>query len=267
MTFNVVSDLHCVPSNAENDFGFHTNWYDFEPEKLEPADYLVVAGDMGLFENHVDVIKELQIRTKGKFKDILWILGNHDYWVHEDERWFSYKDEDLTEPCKNHTIDKVDGDVAIIGTTLWTNSCKFSELRYMNDYRRIPAFKPEIKVKRFEEESKWLREKWLEYKGQGKKVVIVTHHNPRGENQLPEMSWEHSEVYTAYWVVNGVLDDIKPDLWICGHIHENFDGVVDGVRFVRHPIGYRWGLYHLDVKKFPKYQAIIDSWYNKVVEV
>ena len=261
MKLNVISDLHCLPSRHENDRGFHTSWFGFEPEKLEPADYLVVAGDMGVFENHVDVIKELRLRTEGKFKDILWIRGNHDYWVDETTDWFAYSDEDLERPTSNKTIDLVDGDVAFVGTTLWTNSCKMSETERMNDYRYIPGFDPALKIQRFSEESNWLRGKWEKYRNEGKKVVLITHHNPRSAEQLPENSWDHADVYTAYWTVNNVLDDVKPDLWICGHIHETFDGDIDGVRFVRHPIGYRWSWYAFAP------QTNKSEWYNKIVEI
>ena len=261
MKLNIISDLHC----STDDDNKVIDWCGFEPEKLEPADYLIVAGDTGYAVNERIIHKELRERTNGKFKDVLTIKGNHSYWVIPNDPRNDVADELAMAP--NDTIDLVDGDVAIIGTTLWTNSCKFSEIRNMNDYNYIPHFTPKLKLERFEEESKWLRGKWLEYKNAGKKVVIVTHHNPRSPDELPEYSYEHSDVYTAYWVVQNVLDDIKPDLWICGHIHENIDCIDDGVRFIRHPIGYRFGWYALDPVEFPAHQEIIDSWYNKIVEV
>ena len=261
MKLNVISDLHCALKTDGS-----IEWYDFEPEKLEPADYLVVAGDSGHALTERRIHAELRKRTKGKFKKVLTIKGNHSYWVFAEEAEDPETADELV-MAPNDKIDLVDGDVAIIGTTLWTNATRFSEVRGMNDYNYIPDFNPEVKEKRFGKESKWLREKWLEYKNAGKKVVIVTHHNPRNPNQLPEYSLEHADVQTAYWVKNGVLDDVKPDVWICGHIHEDFDGEIDGVRFVRHPIGYRFGWYRIDLKKFPEQQSVVDSWYNKVVEV
>lgn len=253
LRINVISDLHCfLKKNGSVD------WLGFEPEALVPADYLVVAGDTGYANNERIIHDELRKRTNGMFKQVLTIKGNHSYWSMHDD----ISDED--DMSSNETIELVDGDVAIIGTTLWTNSCKMRELEMMNDYRYIPGFTPEKKLARFSEESKWLRSKWLEHKEAGRKVVAVTHHNPRGEFQLPEYSMQHSDVYTAYWVVNGELDDIKPDIWICGHIHEDFDGNVDGVRFVRHPIGYRWGMYRIFYEDHPEAK---DSWYNKIIEV
>ena len=217
------------------------------------------------FDKHFAQYAQQYIRAnKGKFKDILTIKGNHSYWVPRIEMHAKESDREVMAP--NDTIDVVDGDVAIIGTTLWTNTNSFNELHMMNDYSYIPGFTQQLKTERFEAESKFIREKYEEYKGKGKKVVIVTHHNPRPAADLPEYSREHEDVCTAYWVSRGVLDDIKPDLWICGHIHENFDGEVDGVRFIRHPIGYRWGFHGPDLTT--EYgRNIAKSWYNKVVEI
>lgn len=260
MKLNIISDLHCnVDDNGK------VCWYDFEPERLEPADYLIVAGDSGYAVTERKIHQELRERTKGKFKDILTIKGNHSYWVFPGDPDNTEADE--TEMAPNDYIDIEDQNVAIIGTTLWTNSTKMSELRGMNDYNYIPGFSPKLKAERFERESSWLRSRYQYYKDKGRKIIVVTHHNPRSPDELPENSWEHGDVYTAYWVVNKVLDDIKPDIWICGHIHEDLDCEMDGTRFIRHPIGYRWGWYKYDPVKYPAHKDIMDSWYNKVIEV
>ena len=286
MKLNVISDLHCsIKRNGS------VEWYDFEPEKLEPADYLIVAGDSGHALTERKIHADLRKRTKGKFKKVLTIKGNHSYWVFEDEAEDAETADELVMP-PNDKIDVVDGDVAIVGTTLWTNSISVGELRMMNDYNYIPDFTPAVKLDRYAKESAWLREKYNEYKSQGKKVVIVTHHNPRSSLVLPEYSREHYDVKTAYWMFSANEDregwkselekmsfsnfnvglvkdvsDLKPDVWICGHIHESLDVEEDGVRFVRHPIGYRFGWYKLNPKKFPEQQQIVDSWYDKVIEV
>lgn len=259
MKLNVISDLHCELLSDNT-----VDWFGFEPERLEAADYLIVAGDTGYAPTERQILKELREKTKGKFKNILTIKGNHSYWAPLNNPHTTIADAEQMVP--NDKIDVVDDDVAIIGTTLWTNRTNHDEICCMNDYRHIPKFTPEVKEKRFAEESEWLRDKWQEYKGVGKKVVIVTHHNPRSPDQMPEYSLEHEDVYTAYWVMQKALDDVKPDLWICGHVHEPFEGVIDGVKFIRHPIGYRWGWYARD-PKIEAHKRIIDSWYTRIVEV
>lgn len=261
MKLNVISDLHC----ATDDKNEKVDWMDFEPEKLEPADYLIVAGDSGYAVNERVIHRDLARRTEGKFKKILTIKGNHSYWVIKNDPRNTEADETVMAP--NDTIDLVDGDVAIIGTTLWTDQCNWQEFYRMNDFRYIPTWCQQTKRERFKEESKWLREKYNEYKSQGKKIVIVTHHNPRSPELLPEESGDHDDVFTSYWVLGGMLDDIRPDVWICGHIHEDIDTVIDGTRFVRHPIGYRFGYYKPNPKEYPEDQKRIDSWYGKIIEI
>lgn len=287
MKLNVISDLHCEINRDGS-----VNWMDFEPERLEPADYLIVAGDTGYATTEPKIIDELKNKTDGKFKEVLTIKGNHSYWVpyefenQEDEDKFAH------EMIPNDTIDLVDGDIAIIGTTLWTNAVSYEEATCMNDYRRTPNFGLDKKLKRYDEESNWLRERYQHYKTEGKRIVVVTHHNPREFSILPENCGEHVDVKSAYWCFDcnathpgyeaeiyemsfrgfnrGLIRDvrdIKPELWICGHIHEDIDVVDDGIRFIRHPIGYRWGYYSVRYLPDETKQKVIDSWYNCVVEL
>lgn len=286
MKLNVISDLHCGTKNGK------VQWFDFEPEKLKPADYLIVAGDTGYMDTEHQILAELKERTKGKFKQILAIRGNHSNWVMEpyNEKKQVEKYGRVLSP--EGTIDVVDGNVAIIGTTLWTNAVSEDEVRMMNDYNYIPGFTPLVKLLNYEREAKWLRIKYNEYKEQGKRIVIVTHHNPRPAATLPEQCGEHLDVESAYWVQDAKrstskwrekivtpsfrkfnkglirdVNDLKPEIWICGHIHENLDAEIDGTRFIRHPIGYRWGWFKYDPKKHPGQKKIMNSWYNKIVKI
>lgn len=285
MKINVISDLHCAVKDNK------VNWMLFEPERLEPADYLIVAGDSGYSTTERVIHKELRERTTGLFKQVLTIKGNHSYWAINPDSNDDMESADELFMAPNDTIDVVDGNVAIIGTTLWTNAVSIPEVRYMNDFRFIPEFSPKLKLKRYETESRWLRNKYNEYKSQGKKIVIVTHHNPRSSLILPEYSREHEDVKTAYWMYKADKDwpdweteiekmsfsnfhkglvqdvgDLKPEIWICGHIHESLDIEHDGIRFVRHPIGYRWGWYRPDPED-PKSSEYMATWYNKVLEI
>lgn len=258
MKLNVISDLH-----INWDYFDESDWNIFEPEKLEPADYLIIAGDLGICDNCEEVADEIKDRTKGKFKDVLWIKGNHDYyyWGHGGNR--------PEKPSDNVRFDKLDGDVAIFGTTLWTPVAGYVNQhcveRDMNDYRCIPHWSTDIARKRYAEDLSWIKERLEYYRWLGKKVVIVTHHNPC-LFMMDNGAKKHSitdNIYTdaAYYVNDGSCDDIKPDLWICGHVHRRFDKVVDGVRYIRNPIGYHGSWYG------PCPQIKEDHWYDTIVEV
>lgn len=254
MKFNVISDIHCNPTTKHNKYQKVT-LFGFEPKKLKPADYLIIAGDLGLNSNYKDVHALIKEETKDLFKDVLFVRGNHDYYT-------DLRVNDETDFISNKYLEIVDNGVAIIGCTLWTpySGQIYNELRYMNDFHLItnPDKDPLIFGNIFREESEWLRQKCAKYKSKGLKVVIVTHHNPRSYKILPEheIFSNHLEVAKAYWADDELLD-IKPDLWVCGHIHTCIDTEYDGVRFVRNPIGYRWNYIENPSEK----------WYTTIVEV
>ena len=287
MRLNVISDLHCEVNRDGS-----VDWMDFEPGRLEPADYLIVAGDTGYATTEAKIIEELKNHTAGKFKQVLTIKGNHSYWVPDWFKWSANEDELSDKMAPNDTIELVDEDVAIIGTTLWTNAVSYEEATRMNDYRRTPVFDVVEKLKRYEAESSWLRERYNYYKDLGKRIVVVTHHNPREFSVLPENCREHVDVMSAYWCFNcdetkpgydteiykmsfrgfnhGLIRDvrdIKPEVWICGHIHENIDVVDNGIRFIRHPIGYRWGYYSIRGLSDDDKEKVTSSWYNCIIEI
>ena len=134
----------------------------------------------------------------------------------------------------------------------------------MNDYRYIPEiwnmfvpFSTERITSIYKEESNWLREKVAANKD--KKIIIFTHHMPRKE--LIDNDFKHSEVNDAYAVMDGSCDDIKPLVWISGHTHRYDDRVLDGVRYIRNPIGYRHHYGYVPSEVYPNH------WYNTVIEV
>lgn len=255
MKLNVISDLHIIPHNYIG--RMRNEWDPFEPEKLEPADYLIVAGDMGVGENYGYIIKAIRIRTRGKFKDVLWIKGNHDYWVFKN----------LPSSPRNHKFEVVDGDCAIFGTTMWcpvtSPSGEYIVPMRMNDYVYIPRWDIDVMRSRYKDELSWIRSKMDEHRKAGRKIILVTHHNPRRLYQLRHMSKsvEPSGIDCAYYVDDDSCDDIKPDVWITGHDHARVDIIDDGVRYFRNPIGYH-GVWYGPVPQLSE-----KHWYDSVIEV
>ena len=68
-------------------------------------------------------------------------------------------------------------------------------------------------------------------------------------------------VNDAYCVMDGSCDDIKPLVWIHGHSHSRCDITIDGVRYIRNPIGYRSHYGYVPSEVIP------DHWYDTVIEV
>lgn len=243
---------------------------DFDPAKLESADYLIIAGDLGLDNTYDEILNDIENKTKGKFKKILHIAGNHDHW------WYgSGKDG----ACRPDTVnldrdycEYYDGDYAFIGCTLWTpisDNSIWMVGRHMNDYKYIPGkFSPYSSRHQFEIQSTWLKNKIQLNKD--KKIIVFTHHQPFEELTATDYKhngkdWDGIDVNAAYVVLDHSLDDINRfkniKLWCCGHTHQNFDDVIHDVHVVRNPIGYR------DHYGYCPAENISETWYNKIIEV
>lgn len=237
----------------------------FKPECLEPADLLLVAGDLGTMDSYDAVLEDLQLKTAGKFKRVLAVPGNHDCW----KMLPSTAAKDLHGSWVK--VEEVLGDVAVLGCTLWTPVSKEASLAVqmaMNDYRWMPGCKsPACTTALFQEQSAWLKSAVAEHAAAGRKLVVMTHHCPSAGDLVPERfrTARCKAVNESYVVSDGSLDSFpgreKIALWACGHTHTCYDGLVGGVRVVRNPIGYG-SLYG-----FWQPENMSRTWYSKVVEV
>ena len=245
--------------------------YDFHPEKLEPADYLIIAGDLGLDNTYDKILADITKHTKGKFKKILHIAGNHDHWWHGSQSAPGAKKPDHPNFDRDY-CEHQDGDYLFLGCTMWTpitDDAIWRVGRYMNDYNYTPGkFSPYVSRHQFEIQTAWLRSKIESNKD--KKVIVFTHHQPFEELTLDDYKhngkdWNGENVNEAYVVMDHSLDDINKNgnikLWCCGHTHKNYDGILHGVHVVRNPIGYG-DLYGKIPAENPS-----ESWYNKIIEV
>lgn len=244
--------------------------YDFDPSKLESADYLVIAGDLGIEPIYDLVLEDIKKKTEGKFKKVLHIAGNHDHWWHRIDKLSEVKPDGVN--LEHDYCEWVDGDYAFVGCTLWTPIADrdiWTIGRNMNDYNYTPKFSPYASRQQYEIQSEWLRDKLAKYSD--KKVVVFTHHQPFEELTADDYKhngrgWDYVDVNAAYVVLDHSLDDINEKyhnivLWACGHTHQCYDGILHGIRVIRNPIGYR------DVYGYIPPENPSHSWYNKVIEI
>ena len=72
MTASILSDLHCHGDRLPRAF---------DVSKLTPADVLVVAGDVATLDTKQKYIDKLKEAVGDRFKNIIVINGNHDYYT------------------------------------------------------------------------------------------------------------------------------------------------------------------------------------------
>jgi Icc-related predicted phosphoesterase len=230
MKISIVSDLHCPGGELPKSF---------DVGSLEPADVLVVAGDLGTRDNWHEIRRVLEEAVGGKFGRIVAVKGNHDYYT--AMHYFN----DLEMPCKrDNFVESVqDGDrtVTFICSPMWT-PIQHNELirRALNDYNYIPGFDTYVCTYLFWENLKWIEDEVGACKARGEIPVVVTHHAPRIEMLDPK--YADSEVNEAFYVMgekaHGDIAAIDVPLWIHGHCHDFMDMRLGNTRYVRNPYGY-----------------------------
>lgn len=251
MKLQLLSDLH-----LEND-------PDFEATPAKDADLLVLAGDIGSYQNGSRLLED--DFALGRFSPrngwptpVLYVPGNHEY----DGGDFDAIHAQLKSLCDDLGIvwleresTVIDG-VRFIGTTLWSD---FDALLLPNDaptqvhrkrgkaFRAANFYLEKMQTTRHgapflaEEmrEHALLCQQWLEdalsvpFAGT---TVAITHFAPSLASADPRYGLTPG---TAGFCNS--LDDLLPraDIWLHGHLHCAFDYVKNGCRVVANPLGYK----------------------------
>jgi predicted phosphodiesterase len=206
------------------------------------ADLLVLAGDIANGVEAIELFRDWPV-------PVLYLAGNHEFYGHAIEQVRI----DLPKAAAGTSVTFMDNDVVdfggvrFLGTTLWTDYrlelnrtqrqlMENAELR-LNDHFRIRCsdgiFTTAKALAEHETARAWLaHELDKPYDG---KTVVVSHHGPHPLSVHPRYV---GEALNAAFVSN--LTELLPkaDLWIHGHVHDNFDYRVAGCRVVANPRGY-----------------------------
>lgn len=239
MTISVMSDLHCYGSDLPGQFNV---------EKLKKADVLVIAGDLAVYDTRRLVFDKIKNEVKDKFSKIIVVYGNHDFYT---QKYYYYPNNDSEPSVEDNFVESVtetaedgtDKVVDFICTPLWTPIKNHMLITTgLNDYNYIPDFSTKRCTELFWENVKWLEKQVKKSKKEGHKVVIVTHHLPRHE--LIADIHKTSQINEAFAVIDKKAEKklaaLKPDIWIHGHSHTVLDTTIDGIRYIRNPMGYEY---------------------------
>ena len=266
MILNIISDLHGV-YNRGHHYGSSViaNFASgFKAENLKPCDTLVVAGDLGCSGmNTKYVLQEIEKYKSVNFKDIVWVPGNHDYYC-DMYQYYGHYEYPMNECPKQYNAFNIFfkeikiGDILFIVFPMWSPVYDNQGYvkQWLNDYKYIPNFTIENNNDLFSKYIDGLVNSLEKHKDE-KKIVIVTHHVP-----LPELIHDKfigNKANEAFTVMHsdkkhGSIKDIvsKYDnikLWVHGHSHQFMDRTIDGIRYIRNPIGYSsYGVNECDFK-------------------
>lgn len=248
MKISYCSDLHLdIEANAgiPDDFIF--------PD----ADILILAGDIaqicflrvGSFDlSYAKNFRSFLERVSAKYKRVLWIPGNHEYYqssfLDAPKIVADYfKEVGITNIDFGEMIEHMEGDIHFIGATLWTDVNKGDPMSIihgssMNCYKEIDAgtFTPQKGIDKHYEHKNFLYERLTDHNTGLKHRVVFTHHAPHYKSE------ENITRVTPYYCCTDMEDVISagfPDVWIHGHTHFPVDYYIFGTRVISNPRGYK----------------------------
>lgn len=229
MKIQIVSDMHM-------DHKLNKEFYN---EVIPCADILVIAGDLCPLRHSI-INKEFIDWTKGKWKKVIRVTGNHEYWggmITNDQIY----DTDGSFITLSHGTIKY-GDVTFICATGWGNLTSSNQLKKGSkpsfiDFSQIYGMDYNMFNEMGKRHRKFIMDTVRKTEG---KIVIVSHHMPSFDLIDPMyLSYTDSNLFFAM-DYNKFLDKYsdKIDCWIYGHSHAFRDEIVNGVRTIRNPYGY-----------------------------
>lgn len=245
MKLRVMSDLHLNFSKFE---------VPVSPEDTDTV--LILAGDVCEIAHGKESYREFFQDVTDRFKLVLYVFGNHEYY---DTSYIRAYDQFMRECGHLDRLKVLDMDtldlegVRFIGATLWSdfnnaNPLVMQDARsFMSDYSLIRVgnhaepykrrLEPLDTLKEHQVMKPWIFEQVIQARLDGLKPVVITHHHPSFES-VPE-KFKANGLNGCYCsdLVDDVFDN-GPDLWVCGHIHEKVDYLINKTRVLCNPRGY-----------------------------
>lgn len=239
MNFRFTSDLHSDFWKSTEDLKY------ILPELPTDKDgTVVVAGDIATSKNIIIPLRLLSQR----FKNVVYCLGNHDYYQSSIARTLEYHQKIKQELPNIHLLEQssveIDG-VTFAGGTLWSDfelfwtpaaSAQLAEY-YMNDYRRIRR-DDFSKLRASDTKGIFVKTiKYLDSLRSADKLVVVTHHAP--SDKSVRLEWKTNAATPAYASnLEDFIKQLKPKYWLHGHLHTSCDYMIGDTEVVSNCFGY-----------------------------
>jgi Icc-related predicted phosphoesterase len=224
---------------------------------------LILAGDIWTGTKFINYMEYSWIsKVASRFKQVLVVLGNHDYWPGNDALTIKDGGKHANELLNNMGVLNVkvldcdihqDDDVLYVGATLWTDMSNSDPIK-MVSMETVMSHDGKIAYET-EPNGKWIRftsQKWidthyrhLDYikhvarENRNKKVVVITHHAPL--TNLVDSSYANDFLnsYFSNDLGDFILDNQNIVNWCYGHTHHFIDKQLEHCRIMSNPVGYK----------------------------
>lgn len=232
----IVSDLHIEYKNDEI------------PDPLSlikpKADILILAGDIGSLYK-IEQLKGFLTRLCVYFKNVLYIPGNHEFYMVPNDKYLPLSMTQLT--YRLYLLEKeipnlyilnqssvIINNICIAGCTLWSKP----EINIPKFIVRINGMTTSLYEQKYQSDLRYIN-KMIKYcKVNNLKLVVATHHCPTYD--VLKNSYKENDRFVSLYVskLDYLLTANNIDTWIAGHTHKNFDFVTkDGTRIVSNQKG------------------------------
>lgn len=205
-------------------------------------DILILAGDIHVGADNL--IRTIKMFYEEVQCTILFTTGNHEYYDgfpidHTNALLYNeFIDHPYIHFLQNDYV--IIDNILFVGGTLWTDFCIDDMPVYtskavfsgLNDFTFIDELTINRWVNMHRDTRQYIKEalKTAEYS----KSVVVTHY--AGHYKLNGVAAFKQGVLKGGFVSH--IKEIRPDLWISGHTHEQLDFEDGGTRFVSNCFGY-----------------------------
>ena len=224
MRIKLLSDLH---------FEHYKGVEEFISSLDREVDLLVLAGDIDVHPG----IESTLAAFCSEFRQVLFVPGNHEYYptypltfdatLQKIEASFA----NLTALYSGRRSSVIDG-IRFHGSTGWFREDPFSAsfARRVSDFTQIKSFVPWV----YEEQQAF--EAYLQ-ENLASADVVVTHHLP---SPICIADRFKTSTLNRFFVCDysKLILDRQPRLWMFGHTHYAFDGLLGNTRLVCNPRGY-----------------------------
>lgn len=221
MKFQIASDLHIERING-----------DVDPLSMitPSADILILAGDIGSFYKHEQLFKFIK-KLCDLFELVIYVIGNNEYYTqhkHKPESMdilFSNFMKKTSHINNLHILDRssvIIDNICISGCTLWSDINRNVNMSRV----RIHGMNPKLYINKYLKDVKYV-EDIMDFCDNRYKLLLITHYCPT-YTIIP-----YKDKYSSLYTSN--LDHLFSDMinmWVCGHIHYNFDTVINGTHIV-----------------------------------
>jgi len=231
MRIHILSDLHL-------EFG------SFTPPDAH-ADLVVLAGDVDIGVKGVRWAKQAFPQVP-----VIYVPGNHEYY----RQAFPSLLEKLHAEAHGSSVRVLERDaveisgITVLGCTLWTDFALHGDsligeriaASVMTDYKLIRVsphyrrLRPRDTASVHRASVDWLRNEAAAQRG---RQIMVSHHAPSALSLSQE---ERVDLASAAYASNleSLIQDLRPALWVHGHLHHRCDYRVGETRVICNPRGY-----------------------------